>query len=135
MRNEQTPNLGVSGYYPPLVFAAVGAAALLAYWNVPALLRWPACGMQRWFGLPCPFCGGTRALESLAQGDWLAGLLWNPLVMLACGLAAGWFGLWAVERLSGVRWGLPKWSGRSPGIVGVGLVVLNWLYLLFFLPE
>ncbi|MDR1145367.1 MAG: DUF2752 domain-containing protein [Verrucomicrobiales bacterium] len=43
---------------------------------------------QRWFGLPCPLCGGTRAMNALFHGDLTQALYlnWLALPVAAAGL-------------------------------------------------
>ncbi len=83
-------------------------------YSPPAEPSFSLCGFLRFTGRPCPFCGMTRALCSLAKGDWRAALDFHalsPAVMAAaiwvlargrisigrgwqaCGLAFGLFGL------------------------------------------
>ncbi|MDR2463988.1 MAG: DUF2752 domain-containing protein [Verrucomicrobiales bacterium] len=38
---------------------------------------------QRWAGLPCPLCGGTRAMNALFHGDWHQVLYLNWLALPA----------------------------------------------------
>jgi hypothetical protein len=73
----------------------------------------PGCPLRRWTGIPCPTCGGTRAVVSLAGGDVVGALSLNPLVtvgavaFVAFGLAAPlWLALGGkVPELSS----LPPW--------------------------
>ncbi len=83
---------------PPLVVAALSAAALLA---PGAAVEWverlsPGCIFHRLTGISCPGCGGTRALQSLLQGDWKQALsynlfLWPTLGLLAFEYARSWW--------------------------------------------
>lgn len=52
-----------------------------------------ACGWHTLTGLPCGFCGGTRALRCAVAGDWRQAWSWNPLAVpaAAAGLAAAGF--------------------------------------------
>ncbi|MDR0532633.1 MAG: DUF2752 domain-containing protein [Verrucomicrobiales bacterium] len=36
---------------------------------------------QRWVGLPCPLCGGTRAMHALFEGDWHRALYLNWIAL------------------------------------------------------
>lgn len=65
-------------------------------------------------GLPCPGCGGLRAVNDLTHGDVTAAVSSNLIVvLLVAGLAVGWW-VWTVHRWCGrpgprvvlsVRWG------------------------------
>ncbi len=60
--------------------------------------------------IPCPLCGGTRALALAARGRWGASLMMNPLAtcLLAGALAAAvWLGLCAA-------------TGRDVGLTAAG---------------
>jgi hypothetical protein len=47
-------------------------------------LHVPLCPLKTVTGIPCPACGGTRAMRALlAHGDVLAALRFNPLATIA----------------------------------------------------
>lgn len=80
----------------------------------------PICLSQTLFGIDCPLCGGLRAVNALARGDWLAAADHNVVLAVVLPLAvAAW--LW---------WMVSAWRGRrvatrapSASVV-VGVVVL-----------
>ena len=41
-----------------------------------------SCSFKEQYGLYCPGCGGTRALDELLQFDFIESFLYNPLVIL-----------------------------------------------------
>ena len=118
------------------LLAMLGAAAIARVamqWNLPL----PACGFKRLTGVPCPFCGGTRALRSAAEFDLWTAFQFNPLVFLAGVAVFLWFGLWVIDRFLAKpvqpriearlqRW--PLWW------IAGGLVLANWAYLVRTLP-
>lgn len=61
----------------------------LAIWMYSALV-WKqslsppgqSCYFITWFGIPCPVCGGSHAIQSGLQGQWPEALQYNPLVFL-----------------------------------------------------
>ncbi len=42
----------------------------------------PPCFFRTFFGLPCVFCGGTRALRAFFEGRWSDVIYYNPLIFL-----------------------------------------------------
>ena len=64
-------------------------------WAVAIVLVWRAaveltvlfapdatmCNFKRWTGVPCPTCGMTRGVTSVARGDLAAGFAYNPLFL------------------------------------------------------
>jgi hypothetical protein len=94
--------------------AAVGTAWLLFFLIDPAtqpLL--PPCLFHAFTGLHCPGCGATRALHQMANGNFVAALKLNALVVL--GLPFGC--LIAIRRK---RRYLPAWCLRTL-FIGIAL--------------
>ena len=85
----------------------------------------PPCIFHAFTGWPCPGCGATRALRALAHFDFGGALAMNPLLTVALVVGLGGAALrWVGVRPAGLRW--------SPWliVVLVGLVLLNWAYLI-----
>jgi hypothetical protein len=58
-------------------------AGALALWD-PAAHGGPAlCPMRVLTGVPCPFCGITRAAGALVRGRWHDAVAFHPLVLVA----------------------------------------------------
>lgn len=88
----------------------------------------PVCAFRAITGIPCPTCGGTRALLALARLDLGAALAWNPLVTL--GVAAFFFGglvaLVRALRGQGVPDPAPpRWAGAAAGLA----LAANWAFV------
>ncbi len=104
-----------------------GRLLVPAIW-ASGLLRGPLspCSLQALTGIPCPFCGGTRAVVLAAHGDWYKSLLLHPvgLLLVAGGLlVAGWLGAGAL-------------SGRDLAISGAWRLLVrtaHWRQLLLCL--
>ncbi len=116
--------------------ASLLALAWMAIWGARILGRWlvlmPACLFHQLTGLPCPTCGATRATLAFAQGDWLAALQWNPVIVLiyAALLAASvlMILLALINKPLGSR-GLEAALTRARWWMA-GAVAANWIYLL-----
>jgi len=108
---------------------ALGSAALA----LSARLGRPVivCPFRLLTGLPCPFCGGGRALTAAAEGDLLAAWLFNPLLVTVCAA----FGVLLFVR---VVWGramrleMSRRENRAFWLAGAGLLAANWAYVLAF---
>ena len=90
----------------------------------------PPCFFHQITGLPCPTCGGTRAVLALLSGDVPGALHANPLVaailvfftgggLFAGAIAAFGRGVREPARIPG--------SGRAALVV---VVAANWLWLI-----
>lgn len=89
-----------------------------------------ACPLLELTGIPCPTCGGTRALAALAAGRWLEGFAWNPAAA-AAGVAAALFVPVALFWLARPA-ARPVIPSRLPVPVTVGAALLlaaNQVYL------
>lgn len=100
----------------------------------------PACGFRTVTGLPCVGCGGTRAMRSLAAGHLVEALRYNPGAILAFFASLVW-GVVAYLRYFQVLPAGPTrtWEGRRRRLyfilsAVITLLVLNWIYLLIYLP-
>ena len=91
------------------------------------------CWLHRWFAIPCPTCGVTRALLALAHADLRAALSVQPLATLTT-LAIAAYLPWAAMvvwrgwqplriQLTGAR------GARVRIAIGVAVLV-NWAYLI-----
>ncbi|MBU6401859.1 MAG: DUF2752 domain-containing protein [Verrucomicrobia bacterium] len=100
-------------------------------------LALPVCLFKTLTGWPCPFCGSTRCLTALGQGDLAAALRWNPLALLGS-LAVL---TWTLAGLLQPTWPTRAWAkfqgwfGGYTWLAGLACVSANWLYLLFRLPR
>jgi hypothetical protein len=88
----------------------------------------PACAFRTITGVPCPTCGGTRALLALARLDVGAALAWNPLVTLgvAVFVVGGLVALVRGLRGQGVPDAPPpRWAGAATGLA----LMANWAFV------
>jgi hypothetical protein len=83
------------------------------------------CFFQRMFGIYCPGCGGTRAVEALLHGHFLKALWYHPLVPYAAFLYAGFMVTNGLNRI-GVKairgWRYHNWYLY----VAADIIVLNF---------
>ncbi len=119
----------------PQLFGAVlvglVAAKVTSGWSLPFL----RCSFKELTGLPCAFCGGTRAFRALAGFHLREALWWNPLTTIGAVGIVFWFVAWALlpneslERLQRACKRLPVWP------IAIMLVALNWIFVIRFLPR
>lgn len=115
------------------VVLGVGALAIafqtaLAF-GIP--LPTPVCGFQKWSGLPCAMCGGTRAASALAAGDWRRALEWNAMAVPVLAALAFAAAVCLVELIRGralMDWSpVRKWPARFL-FPGLGLLLAWWIF-------
>ncbi|HOX25114.1 MAG TPA: DUF2752 domain-containing protein [Candidatus Krumholzibacteria bacterium] len=117
------------------------AAAIL----LPLGIRWLAhdpaalsaltgpCPLRALSGLPCPTCGGTRALVALADGRLVAAVADNALVTVAVLAVAAWsLGALAATVVPAWRRRIVADAGdrRRLVVLGGGLIAAGWVWLL-----
>ena len=78
----------------PVFFLLLLVCLELSVLMVQFHLAFPACGLRWLTGLPCPLCGGTRCLASLAHLQLSSAFLFNPLVCVLSLAISGWFFGW-----------------------------------------
>lgn len=105
--------------------AGIFISGLLARFVLDSGLSWK-CPSIVLLGLPCPSCGTTRALAELGQLRFFEALRLNPLLITSIGFAL----LAPVLKLSWEKF--ERWYGWT--LLGAA-VLLNWIYLLLFLPR
>ncbi|MFY0405780.1 DUF2752 domain-containing protein [Solicola sp. PLA-1-18] len=108
----------------PLLTAAAGASAVVALRlrDPHSHGSWGLCPFQALTGLPCPGCGGLRAVNDLTHLDLVGALSSNALAVL----------LGAVLVVGGLRWVIRRWRGGMqpmfapsvPATVAIGVLVL-----------
>ena len=76
---------------------ALGAGAILYFFNPSTHGFYPVCAFHELTGLNCPGCGGTRAAYQLLHGDILQALHENALFVLLLPVLAG-RGAWLAIR-------------------------------------
>ncbi len=90
----------------------------------------PPCFFHQITGLPCPTCGGTRAVLALLSGDVSGALHANPLVTAILALFAG--GGLVAGAVAALGRGVRE-PARIPGWARAALVLVlaaNWLWLI-----
>lgn len=133
------PVIGDQKNSAPLCFlGGLAAAAALLQIGIGLNLPWPQCGFRQWTGLPCPFCGSTRALLAWSHGDVGLAFRFNPLASLACAGLGLWLLLWLADRWWQTQ--CQSWVQRLANQIKLswmllGLVLGNWVYLCLTLPR
>jgi Protein of unknown function (DUF2752) len=64
-----------------------GAFAVAAVWPLFPVHPPAACPLRSTTGIPCPFCGMTRAVVAAVHGDMLKSLAFNPAGILIVAIA------------------------------------------------
>jgi hypothetical protein len=125
-------------FLPPGLFAGLLVFIIV----MPSVARYaaliPPCGMRTLTGLPCPLCGGTRALLALSHGHPIEALLLNPLFFLVCVGICGWFVLWLFDDLfkRNSQAFVTRWALGCPCVFILSSgALLNWIYLCLRLPH
>jgi hypothetical protein len=114
-----------------LFLALMGAVAVIhgaAYFEIAL----PSCMLRKLTGIPCPFCGGTRALTACVHWEWGKAIQFNPLIVVGVVGACGWFGIWLAGWCFKRSWAmdLQQRIQRTSYLPFVFMTIfLNWCYL------
>jgi len=122
------------------VLALLAAARTYDGWSVKP----PSCSLRTLTGIPCMGCGGTRAMKALAGGEFTAAVQFNPLVVLGVFAIGFWF-VWTAATMKMARY-QRDWTNKAVdrtnpktairwGMVIAVLILLNWIYLICYLPP
>jgi len=109
---------------------ALAVAALALYGlGLPPVV----CPFRAITGVPCPTCGGTRAVAALLAGRPGAALAWNPLLTAA----AGAWGVFALYAAWVILTGRPRLRVRltardlvAARIAAAGITAAGWAYVI-----
>jgi hypothetical protein len=87
----------------PAVWAGAGLAAtgLLTARDPHVRGTWGFCVFRSVTGVPCPGCGGLRAVNDLAHGHVAAALASNGYAVLSLAGLGLWWVAWVAARLRG----------------------------------
>lgn len=115
------------------IYAALGAAGLLAARLLPLRETLPRCAFLSWTGIPCPACGSTRVVEALVHGRPAEALAANPFTAAAVALLV----LLAAVALAARAVGRPLPALRlepreklAARLTAALALLLNWAYLI-----
>ena len=105
----------------PIIALALGLVAGVISWCYCHGIA--LCLFHRVIGLPCPFCGGTRAVVFLLKGELTYSLAYNPLVFMVS-LIAPFYLLLRPLAISSHK--VQEWRNRAI----FAAVMANWFYLI-----
>ncbi len=92
----------------------------------------PPCMFQKFTGLNCPGCGGTRCTIRLSQGDLSGAMAMNPLVVLYLVGALSWLAFGSLREWRGMAApAVPSWAGW---VLGGGVILFGILRNLPYWP-
>lgn len=94
--------------------------------------QYTICPLKNLTNIPCPGCGGTRAILALAGGRVFEALSFNPLSTLLLLSAPVFLFAWIRNRKlqSADRWH----PGRVFWLLTLALVLANWCFVIQTLP-
>lgn len=111
------------------MIAAAGAAAIVRQKGIHLSGQLLPCMLYTLTGIPCPGCGGTRAVDYLFQGRILDSLLAHPLVIYMVLFYLYFLGSYGYEKFLKKRvfsiWHLAAFRELLVG--GGVLLVLQWM--------
>ncbi|MDF2376798.1 MAG: DUF2752 domain-containing protein [Verrucomicrobiales bacterium] len=122
---------------PAVTLIAVALMLVVAHFYERLPARFPECGFYNRTGIPCLACGGTRSMQALAHGKVISALQFHPAFTLGVLATPLWlaFGIRRFRRRFPM---LPSAEQNRRVKVGIfvfsGILVANWIYLVFTLP-
>lgn len=107
-------------------------ASLFTWTNLRLGTNYTICPLKNLADLPCPTCGGTRALLSLCKGQFSQAFSFNPLITLLLISSPLLIFVYFKNRQCLVP---DRWRpGRLFWVGTLVLVLANWLFVLKNLP-
>ena len=85
------------------------------------------CLFNRYTGLYCPACGGTRAFDQMIHGHLIQSLKYNPVVIYFFGLFSWFMISWYVQKLSRNRIRIGMKFKTVYVYIGLIILMVSWL--------
>ena len=95
-----------------------------------------ACMWDKVFGIYCPGCGGTRAIDALLQGDFLHSFLYHPFILYVAlvfayyYISAGYTFL--IKRNGKIYYEIPIWILIGAVVVVIVNFIVRNILLVYF---
>lgn len=110
-----------------LLFMSVLLVVLTRILGISLADVMPGCLFLRLTGYYCPGCGGTRAVMSLFQGDFLHSFLYHPVVPYAA-VIGGWYVIsHTIELASKEKYSIGMRYRDLYLYLAVALILSNWV--------
>jgi hypothetical protein len=90
-----------------LRYAGIGMLGAAAVWSFLPVHPTLVCPLRSATGIPCPFCGMTRAVVSGIHGHLVTSLRYNPGGLVIIAIAIAMVLGWKTERVNIPKWLLP----------------------------
>jgi hypothetical protein len=122
---------------PLVTFAAVVALLIVARYYDHLPVQPPECGFRKVAGIPCVGCGGTRSMRTLSEGKIIEATRFNPAAVMGILASIAWVAAgWTRYQRGTLPPSIPEQNRRLKRnlLVAGGLLLLNWIYLIFHLP-
>ena len=119
---------------PALFFGLVLLAIAIALALGALQITLPVCTLKRTFGIPCAFCGGTRCLQAIGHFHFAEAFWLNPLVTIAA-LTAAPIAIISLLFPCGFNQTIARLKKLPWLAIAIAVVVVNWIYVLKFLPR
>lgn len=117
-----------------IIAASLSSLAILWVWAGESFPVQPFCVFKKLTGLPCPGCGGVRAIRLLMEGEVLQAFYTNPLSILFCVCILILLSLMLADciRKTDVanRIIKKKWQPLPTAVVIV-LILANWIWNIY----
>ncbi|WP_185973070.1 DUF2752 domain-containing protein [Aeromicrobium piscarium] len=115
----------------PLLTGAVGAAAIavLHLRDPHQQGSYGTCPFLFLTGIPCPGCGGLRAINLATDGEWTAAVSSNVFALGLVAAAILAWGVWLVRRARGRDVALLPSTATWAWVV-LGIAVAFWIFRL-----
>lgn len=120
--------------HAPWVFIS-GIALAVTAWIQPDRLPLQACWFLRLTGVPCPFCGTTRAFHAAGNGDWTGAVATSPLGVILYVVFLAIFLFHSAALLDRHRWAIhllpnSRTSRMGLAVLSIAAILVNWAYRL-----